>query len=224
MKQPFHSLPRLGILMCGLLATLPAYSDVTVKVDSTLPWLGYMNVWQTNGTGYVFGGVWGAVDLRAAFVPTNSPSGWPLNTALVLRPNTNTYAPGTATPPDTNYWDFTDGSPNKVLEANFYRDVGTNFAGQTVTFTGTVLSNNIPAVSGGNPATGWDVLAVIKEFSVGYGTFYGMNSVALTGPGAFTVSRAIPAGRVCQYGFIVKGPNTAPASGNALTGAGVLVE
>ncbi len=222
-KPQFKNLPPLSMIICCLFGTtLPGYSDVTVKVDSTLPWLGYMNVWQTNGTSYVFGNPWGAVDLRAAFVPTNSPSGWPLNTALVLRPNTNTYAPGTATPPDTNFWDFTDGGPNKVLEANFYRDVGTNFAGQTVTFTGTVLSNSIPAVAGGNPATGWDVLAVVKEFNPGY-AYVGMTSVPLTS-GPFTVSRAIAAGRICQYGFFVKGPNTAPGSANALTAAGILVE
>ena len=51
-----------------------------------------------------------------------------------------------------------------------------------------------------------------------------MNSVALTAPGPFTVSRTIPAGGICQYGFIVKGPNTAPLSANSLTGVGILVE
>jgi hypothetical protein len=218
-KLRFQYVACSAVLICALVGgTLSAYSDVTVKVDSTLPWLGYMNVWQTNGTSYVFGQAWAAADLRAAFVHTNSPNGWPLSTALVLRPNTNTYNPA------DSFWNFPNGAPNKVVEANFYRDVGTNFAGQTVTFTGTLLSNTIPGLVGGDPSTGWDVLAVVKEFNVGYSTFYGLNSVALTAPGTFTVSRTIPTGRVCQYGFIVKGPNTAPGSPNSLTGVGLLVE
>jgi hypothetical protein len=224
-SRPCRTLAVVAAIITGTAGpTFTTFADVTVKVDSTLPWLGYMNVWQTNGTAYVFGGAWGMADLRAAFTPTNSPSGWPRNTQLVLRPNTNTYAPGTATPPDTNFWDYSDGNPNKVLEANFYRDVGTNFAGETVTFTGTVLSNSIPGLVNGHPATGWDLLAVVKEFNTTYSTFYGMASVPVTSAGAFTVSRAIPAGHVCQYGFIVKGPNTAPGSPNALTGLGIIVE
>lgn len=219
-KPSFRSLVILSLMLCGLLGGTPqGYSDVTVKVDSTQPWLGYMNVWQTDGTTYVFGGAWAAADLRAGFIPTNSPPyGWPVNTDLFLRANTNTYNPADV------YWNNPDGTPNKILEANFYRDVGTNFAGQNVTFTGSVLSNTLPAVSSGVPTTGWDILAVVKEFSVGYGTFYGMSQVAITGPGSFTVTRPIPAGRVCQYGFIVKGPNIGPASADVLKGVGILVE
>jgi hypothetical protein len=198
-------------------ACLCAYTssaDVTVRVDSTLQWLGFMNVWQTNGTSYVFGQTWGIPALRAGFVPTNSPTGWPLNAAAVLQPNINTYT-------NDAFWD-TNGIPNKVLEANFYRDVGTNFANQTVTFTGTVLSNNIPGVVNGHPASGWEVLAVVKELTTTFG-FVGMTSAPLT-PGTFTVSRPIQAGHVCQYGFLVKGPNTPSNSVNALTAAAVLVE
>jgi hypothetical protein len=205
----------LGIIFGALIS---ASAQINVKVDSTLPWLGYMNVWLTNGTSYSFGGAWGLADLRAAFVPTNSPVGWPLNTRLLLRPNTNTY---NANDP---FWDNPDGSPNKVLEANFYRDVGTNFGGQTVTFTGTVLSNNIPGLVNGHPATGWDILAVIKEFNTTYSTLYHMESADITNASSFTVTWPIAAGHVCQYGFIVKGPNTAPGSPNALTSIGILVE
>jgi hypothetical protein len=218
MKSPLKNLLFLSLILCGLLASAwRGYADVTVKVDSTQPWMGYMNVWQTDGSTYVYGSAWATADLRGAFVPTNSSSGWPLNTALVLRPNTNTYNPADI------FWNNPDGSPNKVLEANFYRDVGTNFAEQIVTFTGNLLSNSIPVPTGGLPATGWDVLAVVKQFGAGY-AFQGMDSVALTAPGPFTVSRAIPAGSICQYGFIVKGPNTAPLSANSLTGVGISVE
>ena len=224
MKSQFNNIRQSFVTLCALLLGMAqGYTDVTVKVDSTQQWVGYMNVWETNGTTYAFGGAWATVDLRAAFIPTNSPIGWPVNGALVLRPNTNTYAPGSGNPPDTNYWDYSDGTPNKVLEANFYRDVGTNLAGQTVTFTGKLLSNNIPAIVGGNPATGWQVLAFVKDFTPGYGTLT-WSSVPLSAPGPFSVSQAIMAGHICQWGFIVKGPNTAPGSANSLTSAGILVE
>src|SRR5262245_18848593 len=80
----------LGIIFGALIS---ASAQINVKVDSTLPWLGFMNVWQTNGTTYSFGSGWGVGALQAAFLPTNSPSGWPLNTRLILQPNTNTYNP-----------------------------------------------------------------------------------------------------------------------------------
>jgi len=218
MKPPFKNLLLSSVILCGLLAsTVRGYPDITVTVDSTQPWQGYMNFYQTDGTTYAGGSAWGTADLRGAFVPTNSPSGWPLNTALVLRPNTNTYNPADI------YWNNPDGTPNKVLEANFYRDVFTNLGGQTVTFTGTLLSNSIPAITGG-ATTGWEVLAVVKEFTAPAYGWVGMNSVALTAPGPFTVSRTIPAGGICQWGLIVKGPNTAPLSANSLTGVGILVE
>jgi len=217
MKPPFRNLFPLSLIICGLLASaVRGYSDVTVTVDSTQPWQGYMNFWQTDGTTYAGGGAWGTADLRGAFVPTNSPSGWPLNTALVLRPNTNTYNPADI------YWNNPDGTPNKVLEANFYRDVFTNLGGQTVTFTGTLLSNSLPAITGG-ATTGWEVLAVVKDFT-SYSSAPLMASVPLDTPGPFSVSLAIGAGHICQWGFIVKGPNTAPLSANSLTGVGVLVE
>jgi hypothetical protein len=218
MKSPFKNPFSLCLVLCGLLGgAVPGYSDVTVKVDSTQAWLGYMNLWETNGTTYVQGFAFGTGELRAAFIPTNSPSGWPLNTHLVLKPNTNTYNP--ADP----YWNYANGNPNKIVEANFYRDVGTNFGGQTVTFEGTLLSNSIPAITGGDPTTGWEVLAVVKDFTT-YSQAPQVASTSLTAPGPFTVSLLIPAGHICQWGFIVKGPNTAPGSANSLTGAGISVE
>jgi hypothetical protein len=220
-RLPLSRLSASLLTLCALLGgVVRGHSDVTVKVDSTQPWQGYMNVWQTDGSTYAFGSVWAIADLRAAFIPPAIPpiAGWPLNTALVLRPNTNTYDPANA------YWNYPDGSPNKIVEANFYRDVGTNFAGQTVTFMGTVNANSMPAPTPGLPATGWTNVAFVKEFSVGYQTFYGSTEVPVTTAGAFTVSRPIPAGRVCQYGFYVKGPNTAPGSANSLTSLNIAVE
>jgi hypothetical protein len=149
---PIKYLAPPVLVACGLLfGAVRAHALVTVEVGSTQQWLGWMNVWQTNGTSLVSGNSWGVADLRATFMPTNSPSGWPLNAQLVLSPNTSTYNPGDA------FWDLPDGSPNKVLQAIFYVDVFTGFAGQTVAFKGSVTSNSIPGLTGG-PATGWRVV------------------------------------------------------------------
>ena len=41
-----------------------------------------------------------------------------------------------------------DGTPNILLEENFYVDVGTAFAGSTVQFSGTVITNGFPGFPG----------------------------------------------------------------------------
>jgi len=217
MKSSIHGTTRtVTALLVTLFGLAQAQSQIDVIVDSTKNWQGYVNVWGPDGSTYIYGQEFGTADLRAAFIPTNSPSGWPLNTDLVLKVNTNTYNPADV------FWNNPDGSPNKVIEANFYRDVGTNFAGQTVTFTGTVTSNTIPAPSGG-AISGWTSVCFVKEFTTSYG-FLHSEEVALPASGPFTVSWTIGAGHVAQYGFYVKGPNTAPGSANSLTGIGILVE
>src|SRR5436190_23255232 len=90
------------LALCAALAgAFQGHSQITVKVDSTKNWQGYMNWYSTNDA-YVSGGAWGIADLRGAFLPfvTNAA-------VVVLRINTNTYS--------TNgyYWNLADGTPNK---------------------------------------------------------------------------------------------------------------
>lgn len=197
-----------GFLALGLtaLVAMPAQAQITVKVDSTKTWSGYMNVFNLpeNGGGYQFGNPWGLPDLRGDFLPTK-----PTATRVVLRVNTNTYNPANA------YWNLPDGTPQKNLEANFYVDVGTLYGGQDVTFVGTVESNSLPA--------GWTCEAVIKEFAPGY-AYLGDTRVALVGGTPFTVNRIIGTGNIVQYGFLTYGPNAAPGSAAALAGVSVLVD
>jgi len=194
-----------GFLALGLtaLVAVPAQAQITVKVDSTKTWNGYLNVF-TTGNGYVYGQAFGAAALRAEFIPSPATA-----TRALLRINTNTYNP--ADP----FWNLPDGTPQKNLEANFYVDVGTLYGGQDVTFVGTVESNTIPV--------GWTCEAVIKEFAPGY-AYLGDTRVALVGGQAFSVNRLIGAGNIVQYGFLTYGPNTAPGSAAALTAASVLVD
>src|SRR5207248_6072134 len=122
-------LKKLSISLLSICAILGGIiqgeAQITVKVDATRNWVGYMNVFQTNDTSYVFGSGWGFADLRARFAPAKSNA-----TYLVLQVNTNTYK-------TDGFWNFADGTPNKHLEANSYVDVGTSFAGNDVTFQGT---------------------------------------------------------------------------------------
>jgi hypothetical protein len=180
---------------CALVgAALPGQAQTTVQVDSTKPWVGYMNVYlnvdNTEG-GYQFGSGWGTAALTAYFVGTNY---------VVITPNTNVWNPADPYWVDTNTVPY---SGNKWMEANFYVDVGTAFAGQTVTFIGNTLSNTLVS-----PYTS---LAVIKEFAPGY-SFIGQTTAPLVPGTPFNVQRAIGAGNICQYGFITTGPDADPAT------------
>src|SRR5262245_24826117 len=218
-KFPITTVLAAALVLCGVTSR----GDVTVKVDSTKPWQGFNNVTQTNGfASYVFGSGWATADLRANFIPTNSPSGWPFSLVGVMRPNTNTYNPSNA------FWNLPSGTANKLIEANWYVDVFTNFQAQTVTFQGTIISNNIPlaettGLPGVLPSGSWQVIAFIKEFTSTYG-FIGTTTTTNLAAGAFSISRPIGPGRVCQYGFSTYGPNCAPGSPESLTGFGVVVE
>lgn len=197
------ALPTLLTLAALMGFTGLGWSQITVKVDSSKTWSGYMNWFETNDA-YVGGGAWGTDALRANFLPDLATA-----TRVVLRINTNTYNPGDP------FWNLPDGTPNKHLEANFYVDVGTGFGGNDVTFIGMVESNSLPA--------GWTCVAVIKQFGSGY-AYIGDTREELFGGNPFSVTRYIPSGNICQYGFLLYGPNTAPDSPAAMEGVSVLVD
>lgn len=196
--------PLLMILSLFTLLTtaLQSQSQITAKVDSTKSWAGFMN-WYSTADAYAGGGQWGIADLRASFLPAQINA-----TVVVMRVNTNTYNTG-------GYWNLADGTPNKHLEANLYVDVGTSFAGNDVTFVGTVQSNSLPV--------GWTCQAVIKEFAAGY-AYLGDTRASLVGGSPFSVTRTIAPGHICQYGFLTYGPNAAPGSAASLQGVSVLVD
>lgn len=186
--------------------TLGATQDpkpIIVKVDPSRPWASYMN-WFTTSDAYVAGSSWSMADLRAAFTPSAGAA-----TRVLLRANTNTYNPA------DSYWNLPDGSPAKRLEANLYVDVGTSYGGNEVMFMGMVESNSLPA--------GWTAYAIIKQFGAGY-VYLGDTRVPLVTGTPFSITRFIPIGSICQYGFMVYGPNTAPNSPAALAGVSVIVD
>ena len=205
MKSPIKNRIVATLALCAILSpAIRGYSQITVKVDSTKNWVGYMNWYSTNNV-YVAGGAWGFADLRSKFVPYQSNAAH-----LILQINNNTVS--------TNgyYWNLADGTPNKLLEANSYVDVGASFAGNDVTFQGTVESNSLPA--------GWTCSAVIKHFNGNYGNYGGMTATPIVGGSPFSVTRTIPLGGICQYGFMLYGPNTPTNSPNSLQAVSINVD
>jgi hypothetical protein len=176
------------LALCALLHPASALrADITVTVDPSKTWNGFMNVFElpSNGGGFVFPSSWGTADLRAVF------SG-----------NTLTLSPNTIAPPNglsDTFWFKPDGSGNKSMEANMYVQNTGGFAGQTVTFAGTVAANSLTSAH--------TVIAFIKDFAPDFSSSV-QTTVALT-PGFFNISLATindPARHV-QYGFQMKGEN-----------------
>lgn len=177
----------VAFVSCAVLCSSTAAWGVTVTVDPSETWLGYMNWFElpSNGGGYVNGGVWGTPDLVATF---SGP-------VLTLAPNSiNDPSP---------YWYTPSGGPgatgNKIMDANMYVQKDGSLAGQTVTFTGQVLSNTL--------ASSHSSVAFIKDFAPDFSSF-GIVTAPLT-PGVFSISLPTvndPARHV-QYGFETKGPD-----------------
>jgi hypothetical protein len=167
-----------------------AQAQTTVTVDPAAINLGYMNVFNLPapaGDGaFQFGSPWGAPDLTAVY----------MGSVLTLGPNT-------IGDPDP-YWYIGGGAPgasgNKIMEANMYAQVDGALAGQTLTFSGEVLSNSL---------TGAHVVkAFIKDFAPDFSSFVEASFV-LSATGTFNVGLVTvndPARHV-QWGFQMTGVN-----------------
>lgn len=169
-------------------SALSSQAQVDVTVDPGASWQGYMNVFElpSNGGAYVYGSSWGIGDLVANF---SGP-------VLTLSPNTI----GDPNP----FWYTPSGGPgaagNKIMEANMYVQNDGGWAGQTVSFSGTVLANSFTSAH--------STVAFIRDFAPDFSSF-NVTSIALGGPGDFTISLATindPARHV-QYGFTTTGVN-----------------
>lgn len=176
-------------------------AQTTVTVNGAANWLGYANVFQTDGTTFAFGSAWGLADLKTTVTASTN--------TIKLQPNFNTYANAT-TPADIAYWTNGAGLGNKIFEGNTYVE-NSSLAGQIVTFTGNVTNHNL--------ATGYTAVAFIKGLNPanGYSTDFSV-TLPLTATGVFNLSSvtAIPTGLIVQYGFTIKGLNGNPANETAL--------
>jgi len=178
----------LAMIGCAILcAAARVDAQVTVKVDPSAGWIGFMNVFElpANGGGYVFGSPWGTADLVATF---SGP-------VLTLGPNSVNDI--------STFWYQGGGMPgapgNKTMDANMYVEQTGPLSGQPVTFQGSVLANSLVS-----PYTS---VAFIKDFAPDYSSNVAV-TVPLT-PGPFSISLATinDPTRHVQYGFETIGPN-----------------
>ncbi|MES2572270.1 MAG: PEP-CTERM sorting domain-containing protein [Verrucomicrobiota bacterium] len=180
---------RQGACCLGILLLLGtgAMADITVSIDGSAPWLGYMNVSNlpANGGAFQFGSGWGIPDLTASFA----------DSILTLGPNTiNDPAP---------YWYTPAGGPgaagNKTMDANLYVETTGVFVAENLTFTGVVLENTLVS-----PYTS---VAFIKDFAPDYSSFTMVTAPLVEGTFSITLLTSSDPGRHIQYGFETIGPN-----------------
>ncbi len=186
----------LTFTLCALLVETAVGQSINVSVDPTQSWIGYMN-WQPTahtlarypadgGTG---NGVWATSDLRASFNSSGQAT---------FQPNTNTYNPA------STFWVNPDGTGANQMDANFYVE-NNNIAGDTVTFSGNLLTNSLV------PPYSTNVTAFIKDFTPGY-ALAATITTNLTTSGVFSITLATLAGDHIQYGFEMFGPDASPTN------------
>ena len=187
---------KIILIVTSLLVCSFAAADVTVTVDSSDTWIGYMNVFDTS-MAWQWGSGWGTPDLRANY------SGPGPNPDLYLQANTNVWNP--ADP----YWVLA-GVGNKIMEANYFQEFF-GLAGQTLTFNYTVLSNNLAA-------SGYTTIGFVKVLDPDSGwatvqsTTMVLNSGAVSLPLTEDGTAITP---VMQAGFTIMGLNVSPISTEA---------
>src|SRR5439155_261331 len=189
-----------ALVLGALTAFSPKANAVTIGVDPTAGWIGFMNVFNLPSSGnyppnlgaYQFGSTWGTQDLVATF------------TGPVL-----TLSPNSIGDPDP-YWYTPSGGPtatgNKIMDANMYVETTGVYSGQTLTFSGNVLADTLVGSVDPN-GNGWTSVAFIKDFAPDYSSFV-QQTVQLPA-GVFSVSLNTinnPARHV-QYGFETIGPD-----------------
>ncbi len=180
-----------AIACAAMLGASVAQADVSVGVDqSGAAWLAYMNVFElpANGGGFVFGSAWGVADLVANFDDGAE---------------TLTMSPNTIGDPN-EFWYQGGGAPgapgNKIMEANLYQESTGAFNGETVTFSGSVISNTFTEAH--------EARVFIRDFAVDYSSSVDMFA-AIDSAGGFSISMATiaDAGRHIQWGIQVRGVN-----------------
>lgn len=200
-------LPNFKLFKVAFLLSLFAFpqlnAQVNVTINGSANWVGYANIFNLGG-GYEFGNAWGLPDLRSIVSAANN--------TVTLYPNFNTYEAGNA------YW-ANGAIGNKTFEGNTYVEDAT-LAGQTVTFSGNVVSNTL--------AAGYENVAFIKGLNpaTGYSTDVLVTAPLEAGQSFSITATAIPAGLIVQYGFMVSGLNANPldeaALGNVVVAASTL--
>lgn len=174
---------------------------VSVYVDPSKAWAGYMNPFETPQNGGAWAG-WGSGWGTAALCANWSGS------TLTLSPNTMD--------DPSAYWYDTTSSPsiaNKIMEATMYVTPAGSLPGMAVTFTGMCFSNSLVSLSNTNPmGNGWTCVAFVKDSTANYSSVV-VATVPLTNgmPFSVTLNTINDPTRHVQYGFQTVGPCVWPA-------------
>jgi hypothetical protein len=187
-------LKAVSLSSCSLLLALTCADAATVGVDPTAPWQGFMNVFETpqHGGAYSFGSGWGVPDLTATF---SGP-------VLTLGPNTIN--------DPSSFWYSPSGMPgavgNKTMDANIYVETTGVYTGQTLTFTGNVLSNTLFGHVN-QLGNGWTSVAFIKDFAPDYSSSVSVTASLVNGVFSISLPTVNDPARHIQFGFETIGPD-----------------
>ena len=194
--QFFTKVVLMTVFIAGGLvrALTPANADTTVTVDPLASWIGYMNVSElpANGGAFLFGGPWATPDLVATFT----------GPVLTLLPN--------ATNDPSSFWFTPSGGPgalgNKNMDANMYVETTGLYNGQTLTFTGNVLSNTLSDIVNPNGES-WTSLAFIRDYSADYSSYVSITKPLVNGVFSISLATINDPSRHIWYGFETIGPD-----------------
>lgn len=191
MKQIYFLLA----VMLGV--TFNAGAQNTVDIDDTAPLIGFMNVFETDCTSFVFNSGWGVADLKTT---TDAGAG-----TVILQPNFNTYADN---PTDPFWVDQATGEGNKCMEANTFVE-DNSLVGSELTFEGSCTSYTLDG--------SYEVMAFIKVFNADFSVLKEETASLVEGE-TFTLvyDNVEAADAVVQYGFKVVGRNANPADEGTL--------
>lgn len=172
--------------------------SVNVGVDqSDATWLGFMNVFELDGTSFVFASPWGVPDLSVSFDDGANSMTFGPNT--IGDPNEFWYQDPTGT---GNPNPGGPGAPgNKVMEANLFQEVtGGALNGVSVNFSGNVSAYSLTSA---HVAT-----VFIRDFASDFSSF-NESSMVVDATGSFSISLDTIADptRNVQWGVQVKGVN-----------------
>lgn len=219
-----RKIANLGMLaLMSVILVAQTSHALTVSVDGTKTWNGYMNVFANNNGaagGWMFGSGWGLANVKTTVT----------SSLLTLQPNFNTYADNVnGTLGDKQYWtnyqpaQDVDGDGffeiaevpatlgNKWMQGNTFIELGAGTLNNTsLLFQGDVSSYTL--------SSGYNVYAFIKGLNPnnGYSTDVFQTVALNSSTTSFSVSANTGVGLIIQYGFAVEGLNANPANAGSL--------
>ena len=181
-------------LLAGLMSIATMNAQVDIELDANDPWAGFMNVFETDCTTFVFNTEWGVSDLQT-IVDTKAGT-------VTLQPNYNTYenAINSGDQGEIDFWTDGMGGGNKCMEASTLVS-DNSLLGQELTFSGFVESNTLDG--------SYQVFAFIKVFNADFSAVKTETAELVAGQNFEVVFTDLD-GKFdanVQYGFTVIGTN-----------------